>query len=164
MAMVLRNESTTPLGACSQVDAAGAADLDETLITASTLTLLLPRDEHGLLGCDVLRIRNGGGPVTDLGAEEGGDNGFSGSMSVGSGSITAGQLLLAIYGYYQRELTSEEQLTAMRADLRIRRQIQSSFIAMSSVRISDLLGPRVSFGGLTRCSRAMDVYEVVLNK
>lgn len=69
------------------------------------MTLLLPRDEHGVLGHEMLHLR----------PEE------AGSQRSG---FTLGQVLWAIHSHYQLPLSTDDQLWVMRQDKRLRRALQ----------------------------------------
>ena len=72
------------------------------LSQAPEITLLLPRDQHGVLGHSVLQI----------------------TPDSHTSIITTGKVLEAIYSHYKYEMMYNDQVAAMEADPRIRRMLQ----------------------------------------
>ncbi|GAX74270.1 hypothetical protein CEUSTIGMA_g1719.t1 [Chlamydomonas eustigma] len=141
------------------------SDLDEVVIRVPALTLLLPRDELGVLGHAVIQVHGN----TSRSMQYNTPNSTMGGRYQprrSRNAIGLAQILWAIYEHYNEALDASMQLEAMQEDVSLRKMLQVPFLKMHVVRRVDLLGPLCSFGGLTRCSRDHTVaaYQLFLNK
>ncbi|GAX81018.1 hypothetical protein CEUSTIGMA_g8453.t1 [Chlamydomonas eustigma] len=141
------------------------SDLDEVVIRVPALTLLLPRDELGVLGHAVIQVHGN----TSRSMQYNTPNSTMGGRYPprrARNAISLAQILWAIYEHYNEALDASMQLEAMQEDISLRKMLQVPFLKMHVVRRVDLLGPLCSFGGLTRCSRDHTVaaYQLFLNK
>ncbi|EFJ52502.1 hypothetical protein VOLCADRAFT_115980 [Volvox carteri f. nagariensis] len=160
----------------------GPADLDAVVFTGSRLTLLLPQDQHGLLGHhaitvtqqgrsprDVLQLTTGHRLIDHTDPGDGRRSGRRGTAKAaigfhgggGSGGITTRELLSAIHRYYAESMAPMEMAAAMGSHPALRRELQVSWQQRVAVPRSALLGRKVVLSGLRRCTLAgsLAVYE-----
>ena len=110
------------------------------------MTLLLPRDQFDALGHDVVQVTSeeeeedapAGGEEEVLRADRSSlFPGLSGSSrsswptTSSRNHVTVGRVLGAVYRHYQREVSPEEQIAAMRADVRLRKRLQVGAVRLS---------------------------------
>jgi len=116
--------------------------LEEVVFRGPVLTLLLPRDELGILGHHSLQIHP---PPSGL---------------------TAGALLSHIHQFYAADLQPSEQLWLMQQHPHIRRSLQVAFLSMVPISRLRLLGRTSNFEGLMRISsdQRVAVYTMELSE
>ncbi|GIL45697.1 hypothetical protein Vafri_2880 [Volvox africanus] len=165
-----------------------AEDLNTVVFVGPRLTLLLPQDEHGLLGHQAVTLVQSVGPwqlavgaqavdrIQNPGAISGADvantpcNGGDRSCSCSCGGagnghgITMRELLMAIHQHYAQHMSPTEVAAAMSSHPMLRRQLQVAWQRRTSVPRSALLGRKTVLCGLRRCSLAgsLAVYELNL--
>ena len=102
------------------------------------MTLLLPRDQFDALGHDVLQVTS---EEEEEDPEVAADSlglfplprrvSRSTVSTASSRYVTVGRVLGAVYRHYQREVSPEEQIAAMRADVRLRKSLQVGAVRLS---------------------------------
>ncbi|GLC34502.1 hypothetical protein PLESTF_000028300 [Pleodorina starrii] len=144
----------------------GPRDLDTVVFTGPRLTLLLPQDQHGLLGHHAITLgQHGGSGSLHLHLRPGTGTGLTErARGSGGGGVTLRELLSVIHQHYGQHLAPGEVAAAMASHPVLRRQLQVAWQKRELVPRSALLGRKVALCGLRRCTLAasLAVYELHL--
>jgi hypothetical protein len=130
------------------------------------LTLLVPRDQHRVLGYDTLTLplRRSQPLVSTTGGGGNGSACLTAPARRGAIGVTVRDLLTAVHQYYQEELSAGEVAEAMASHPALRRKLQVAWQTLSAVCRWELLGSSLALYALRRCSHddSLAVYELYL--